>query len=1284
MLSAYHVNGSSGSSALAQQMEMELLASQQQGGGGLLFREVAEALESAKQGQRRQQRNLVVALVDRAIQSRHDNPALEIYALLRVLLPEVDISSVYGFKTSGILKSFAKAMEKCGGLSGKSAAAQLHSWIKEPKPLEVGKYMVSQPETAIAMAQGKCFSSTASSRPPLSLLQVVGFCQKLTNIYKERHKISVGIAGGQHHIDTVAEALVEVLPSFSYLECKVFVKMLLRTLPMGVGTMTVMSSLGPYWENFLRVQRDLPRLAVSLVQQQQELPSLVCGVPFTPMTCHATSSPYLVKWLFSKEDTVQRYLTPKYGKLVIHSSGTWYVPLKASTSAMRNRFVSLENSAAIEGTSGDRRKHMLILREIRRSKDLIREEAAWGYLIHYMLYTAAGAEQGSYSLLLRDKTLLKGDVVELVDDASVVMDDPPQAKGKKETKTKKKRKEEGVLESLIIPRAQPMALTLGSVPILVRVVTEEEEVVVVKKAGGLIAQRKMDGDRMQAHMYKDAQGKPVVKLFTKKGRPVHMLYGDVAQELEHRVQEDQPCILDGEIIAVDKDGVPLPWCSNKWRYDSSVKQDGTKLANLLAQQQQQQPSQEQQQRQGIVSLVNSSRYGYNPLDDDESDLPTFAPNAHALSGWDGLGASDKQRLKVKELPQEAGRLLFVVFDLVMLKGRSIANLPYSERLDKLKKMPSLQRLKHTKVITESWSVQNAEDVMEKMTYMIRVKGEGLIIKDPSAKYEFKRSLHQRKLKVSGPDINCGVVGLGFTHSRNPRLWGLLTAIQSNDRSKLLVYNRVESLEGDRLKTAGEHILGLSSLVPLHTVLHHSSKEKPIRKDPWYIYATYPLLHSSQVSKKDAVIAVTWQSMTASSDASNGSCTLYFLQGVPKDIQWLCNPMECQFGLSQRGDIYPVDWRGEDEAASVMNVLVPRFPVGRIQLNDHHRSEYDTPSSIETKFSEAAAEDTCLQAFLQRKVAQLRSRPPRAKKLEELRQILTAKQNPKENWPQRMPVMYTLQALSDMLVKEGYDLLNAGERMVLAGTKEVSIWDVLKTQTIEIPPSSTIDAEKFQADKAALTQRYKVIKQTFKGPFIWRDPRMRTACNLMKRLTSTAKSTLLASSTINSGHTSPSSGMCQRVFDCPLLHTDSTKGNNHSTGDSLFDCPLLAMDAGQAQALHAEDHGQASGIQEEVNGVQGDKNNSSSSSCSSEADDEFPFYSYLGSESDGDGNNNTSSDDDDGSSTSSSVSPTIMANDPSMVQCCCDYEGLYQDYPYYDCEQYDPCSALIPQPYQGMI
>ena len=1091
LLSPYHMFLNEEEEAHMHALEQQLLQQQQQRQTGLPFSVVALGLDQcAHKNSLKIKTNIVMGLMQEAM-AHPENPTLQVFALLRVLLPSRDSRSVFGFKTTSLIRSFAKAIEKEGGVSGKAASQQLLRTIKEPQLDETGPYFISIPEVAIARAHGKCFSSRggSSSQNRLSLVEVAALCQRLTNTYKERHKQAVltlttrvgGKAAMSVHIDSVAEVLGSVLPRLSYVECLVLVKLLLRTVPIGIGPNTVMEALGPYLAGFLNVQQDLSRLAMAIIQQEGQMPGLVCGVPMTPMTCHSTSSPYMVKWLFTKQDTVKRYLIPKQGQVIMHSLGPWYVPTKSSgPTTSRNRFVDLESQGAIEMKT--RRPHMLILREIRRcNPPIIQAEAAHGYLISYMLYVEE--QTGDNVMLLQGARPLTSTSVEFVD-ASVVLDDPKQEEEEDYTPQKQKKTRRPTMtqrqKASIQEILKSMVLSTTGVQTpngTVRVMwtgAQENNKTAENVPKGVMVQRKMDGDRMQAHIMKDSKGKTMVRLFTKRGRPVHMLYSDVAEELIN-VAKEQPCILDGEIVVVDPDtGKPLPWSSNKWRYDSG---NGKTLSELI-------PS----EKRGLVTLVGGTgSYGYNP--DDQEDSLTFAPSAAALSQWSDLGASERERLKVKALPR--GKLLFIVFDLLMWKGGSMVSTPCSQRLDKLKSISWLKKLKHTRIIEEAWYVKNAEELIQRLGYIVKEKGEGLILKNPEAPYEFTRSMHQRKLKICGPDINCGVVGLGFTQSRNPRLWGLLTCICSGDSAHLLVYNRVESLEGDKVRMAAEHILGLSSKVLLHEVLHNSSSAKPLQVGPYRVFVTS--LQSL------SIFSVTWLA------TGEERCTLYFMQGIPKDIQWLCNPFDCRFGLSQRGDVYPVDWstagggggEGQQEAAPPV-ILVPRFPVGRIQLDEHQRSEFDTPGSIEEKFKEAADEKTCIQDFIARKIKRLRTKPPHPKKLEELRRVLTAMEDPKETWPKVCPTTFFLKDISQMLKKQGHPELTAGERMVLSGIPKASQWDPLLIQQIPLLDMATVQGEdelgRYESQVSGLTQRMKQLKAKLNRTVLL--PFTRTGTNLL--------------------------------------------------------------------------------------------------------------------------------------------------------------------------------------------
>ena len=82
---------------------------------------------------------------------------------------------------------------------------------------------------------------------------------------------------------------------------------------------------------------------------------------------------------------------------------------------------------------------------------------------------------------------------------------------------------------------------------------------------GIIVQTKYDGDRLQAHVV-DGDN---IKLFTRRGFDVTDLYSDIARALSGGWAGEAPCVLDGELIVVDKTDInkPLPWSNEKWRHN---------------------------------------------------------------------------------------------------------------------------------------------------------------------------------------------------------------------------------------------------------------------------------------------------------------------------------------------------------------------------------------------------------------------------------------------------------------------------------------------------------------------------------------------------------------------------------------------------------------------------------------------------------------------------------------------------------------------------------------------
>ncbi len=1061
-LSPYYLLSSDDEDKVVQSIEKSIIFASASSVKSIPFSIVAENLERAYTTNRQDtKQKIAFNLMQEALHRPPEDQTIEVAALLRVCLPLYDNRSVYGFKTHKLLKSFAKALEKSGGFSGSNAAESLLTWIKRPIPVKHNTSLISMPEIAVAHAHSIRFPhSNINDKERLTLMDIATLCQRLTNMYKEKHvDVITATSAGEGKtlitnikVDKIAEVLGSILPRIDYLECKILVRILLRNITLGIGVKTFMRAfLDRVLENRLDYQMDLCRAAIEIVnivsgKSKKNDKKFICGVPFRSMTCELISSPYVMKWLFSKEESISDYLAPKDGKLIIHSNGRWYVPIKRSNSTKRNRFVDLEVN--IDTMNQRNKKHMQVLKEIKRHKQLFLNEAvAYGKVISYII--SKENDYNTFSFLVRG---MKKIVDEEFDRDDISMDNDDTS-------------DENELDNFVISEEiHPITylnttiyISIGSSSSKSTKVSEPKKV----SKDGLIVQRKYDGDRMQAHLGLTHDGKPKVQLFSKSGKPVHHLYTDITNEFIKKISSytaELPCILDGEIIVVDASKKPLPWSSTKWRYDSG--NGGKKLDSL-----QPLPG---NMNTSIISLIDETKYCENQSDGEYSDI-TLAPLV-SLKLWDQFGTSEKGNINAKIL--DGAQLLFVIFDMIMLRGKYIAEQPYSERLRLLNSLNILSSLTYSSVIKDTSYIGNARELVIELTKSVHEKSEGLILKDPRAKYVFGKTNTQRKLKICGPDINCVVVGAGFTISKNPRSWGILTAILSNDKKELIVYNRVESIEGDSPNTALEHILSLPSCIPLETLKTHSGEYIDIGK--------YTISLSMRPSSD--YCSVVWRSK----EDDKYNCTLGFLHGIPSDIQWLCNPYECLFGISQRGDLHPIVCENSDENTT----WIPRFPVCRIQLDDLQRSECDTPSSIMTKFTDACAEPTCIQEFLKRRVLQLRSKPPKVEKLEELRRILLGKMKPSEVWPQKVNTMYKLEEFSSMLIENGFETLTQGERHVLCGLPPRSQWEQMVVKNVPIIVSEEDISANYERNSELpfLTRKLREIirsrdKKTLRAPII---------------------------------------------------------------------------------------------------------------------------------------------------------------------------------------------------------
>ena len=419
------------------------------------------------------------------------------------------------------------------------------------------------------------------------------------------------------------------------------------------------------------------------------------------------------------------------------------------------------------------------------------------------------------------------------------------------------------------------------------------------------------------------------------------------------------------------------------------------------------------------------------------------------------------------------KLRYVVFDIVMWKGEDISQWPCKRRF-KLLEDKFEQKLRtntnHVRVIENTQYIKTAHELVELLREATKLKLEGYVLKDPTAPYYFQKTRSVQKVKLTGPEINVGVVGVGFSLSINPRRWGLLTAVKvrsgsisddtanfddddgdgfsvdqgdyqeeeegggvstktkQNQHQFLITYCRTEVLEGDNLNCAFEQVFLCNSKVNVKDIIGgvHNRPQKRKRNDNTIIATAlthkkvieldqYSVFVDYYVPGTKKWLRVRWKARENSEE--NQDCVLLIQEDALNDIQWICNPLECAFSLSLRGDLRPVvrtlqygigDASSEvpstethtkkkrtDIAATSTaereEMWLPRNPVGRVELVLHHQSsqQWDSLASIRAKFNEAQQIATCVENHTLRRIARLRSLPPKRENLEEIGRTVIA-------------------------------------------------------------------------------------------------------------------------------------------------------------------------------------------------------------------------------------------------------------------------------------------------------
>ena len=318
--------------------------------------------------------------------------AVALERLLRLLLPGEDRERVYGMKTRRLMRVLSAALGK-GGLP--DVGVRLVRWVPVPcRSTLLGgpsgsKSVVCLPEVVMASAATQQQQQAAATTPS-TVEAVCAACDTLTRLFLEREQ-GVGAAGGGMETGQV-ETLLQLMQGggLDFGGWVLLARVLLKRVSVGVGLATVLQALpltaaAPFYAR----QRSLRVLATAAVAAADS-PSasaaavrLVCGTPFSPMTGDALQMPYLLKWIFSREERLRHPISPIDGRLVILLRGSsknasaaaaptpsrgseeeeqWFVPLN---SANRTRMVNLEEDRVLQMVS--RRRHLLLLREVSSS-----------------------------------------------------------------------------------------------------------------------------------------------------------------------------------------------------------------------------------------------------------------------------------------------------------------------------------------------------------------------------------------------------------------------------------------------------------------------------------------------------------------------------------------------------------------------------------------------------------------------------------------------------------------------------------------------------------------------------------------------------------------------------------------------------------------------------------------------------------------------------------------------------------------------------------------------------
>ena len=720
----------------------------------LTISDIAAALDDCAHSSRQTQKGEIL----RQLFAKCKGDAVVTEQLLRILLPSHDRKHVYGMKAQRLIQLITSSSQNVRYEPSPILSSDLDSYYyyykydkdeeedEEEEEKAPRDRTSSTRKTTNIVCMPEFFIATAAlarrggggghaNNATTSLSALADICDQLTRAYVQ----SESYHNSMLQVDALQRSILTDNPqisSFDFTEWVLLARLILKRVTMGVGPATVMAALplanaAPLWAR----QNDFKVLAEATAAAEEGRTEVKCGVPFVPMSCDSMRSPYLLKWLFSREELLEKPLTPIDGRLYMRDEAHWYVPL-TSQAPNNLRLVNLDDDRVLHLRSKVRSRHLRLLRMFKRAKMLVAANAV-GLLIHY---TLSVDNEKLAILLVRDVSDATESGVELAEDggglpASVLAEeeeeeeeenDPEQQEDEAEgeqrrTRRKKKKKastsdkrrkellnallaqqqdhEEGqsevryvgkqALKILVATSRAPLnrrrppaaaAVAAANPPLqpqqqqqnniaapsnqtrqntAKRVAKQVASSVMntwperlrlrnqapnngqssvpqqanntnnnrakqgrTKKANhdaevkkdGIIAQVKYDGDRLQAHVISASE----VKLFTRWGVDVTGLYSNISDALKELMHDraEFPCILDGELVVVDNDGAPLPWSSEKWKYNHrnvDGEADSLPLSSLL---------EDVNDDLEVIALENED-LAFRPAEDCDDDVISF-------------------------------------------------------------------------------------------------------------------------------------------------------------------------------------------------------------------------------------------------------------------------------------------------------------------------------------------------------------------------------------------------------------------------------------------------------------------------------------------------------------------------------------------------------------------------------------------------------------------------------------------------------------------------------------